>query len=297
VLLDALARAGLITLTSETFTNSEGRVLPYKKASLTHEGRSEDASDLAGVVLPGTSGEAQARSPRKRLAKPAASKTSARQASQEAPAALTPAQKQLDGALRDWRKSEAAKTGKPAFLVLSDAVIRNLAIACPRSMPELLTVAGIGPNKAEAHGAAIVAICGGAKATQLFASAPGQGSAAARVRPAVERSSAPESLKNAQVGGGAATAATYNRVRPAPESADAATLTPAQQALDERLREWRKTESEKMGLPQFFVLGTSTLRNIVLERPRTISQLQTIAGVGPEKAQKFGAGILDLCNT
>jgi ATP-dependent DNA helicase RecQ len=33
VLLDSLARAGLITLTSDTFTNPEGRVLPYKKAT------------------------------------------------------------------------------------------------------------------------------------------------------------------------------------------------------------------------------------------------------------------------
>jgi ATP-dependent DNA helicase RecQ len=52
VLLDSLARAGLITLTAETFTNSEGKVLPYKKAALTHEGRSDDASELPGVVLP-----------------------------------------------------------------------------------------------------------------------------------------------------------------------------------------------------------------------------------------------------
>ncbi len=37
--LDALTRAGLITLTADTFTNSEGNVITYKKASLTHEGR------------------------------------------------------------------------------------------------------------------------------------------------------------------------------------------------------------------------------------------------------------------
>ncbi|WP_433985191.1 hypothetical protein RBB78_17175 [Tunturiibacter empetritectus] len=28
-------------------------------------------------------------------------------------------------------------------------------------------------------------------------------------------------------------------------------LTPQQQALDERLREWRKSESERLGLPLF----------------------------------------------
>ncbi len=51
-----------------------------------------------------------------------------------------------------------------------------------------------------------------------------------------------------------------------------------------------------MGLPQFFVLGASTLRSIVLERPRTVAQLQTISGIGAEKAAKFGASIVELCN-
>jgi hypothetical protein len=35
----------------------------------------------------------------------------------------------------------------------------------------------------------------------------------------------------------------------------------------------------------------------VLERPSTLAHLQTIAGVGSDKAEKFGASILDLCNT
>jgi ATP-dependent DNA helicase RecQ len=38
-LLDALTRAGLIVLTAESFTNAEGNLIPYKKVSLTYEGR------------------------------------------------------------------------------------------------------------------------------------------------------------------------------------------------------------------------------------------------------------------
>jgi len=85
--------------------------------------------------------------------------------------------------------------------------------------------------------------------------------------------------------------------RPARDENPAETLTPAQQLLDQRLRDWRKTESEKLGLPQFFVLGSSTLRSIVLTQPRTLAQLQTISGIGPEKAQRYGPGILEACNT
>jgi ATP-dependent DNA helicase RecQ len=51
-----------------------------------------------------------------------------------------------------------------------------------------------------------------------------------------------------------------------------------------------------MGLPQFFVLGASTLRSIVIERPRTVAQLQAIHGIGAEKAAKFGASIVEMCN-
>ena len=51
-----------------------------------------------------------------------------------------------------------------------------------------------------------------------------------------------------------------------------------------------------MGLPQFFVLGTSALRSIVLTRPRTLAQLQSIHGIGLEKADKYGASILQVCS-
>ncbi len=73
-------------------------------------------------------------------------------------------------------------------------------------------------------------------------------------------------------------------------------LTPDQQDLDHRLREWRKSESEKLGLPQFFVFGSSTLRSLVLTRPKTLAQLQTISGINPEKLDRYGAGILAVCN-
>jgi len=170
-LLDALARAGLIALTSETFTSKEdGRTIPYKKASLTHEGRGEDASELIGVILPAEASPGSSPAltrKRKRTSRPVAQgQAGPRHAGpgQAGPSPdpglpFTPAQQQLDEALRAWRKSEAARTGKPAFIVLSDSVIRNLAIAQPRSIPELLTVPGIGPSKADQFGARILDIC------------------------------------------------------------------------------------------------------------------------------------------
>ena len=74
-------------------------------------------------------------------------------------------------------------------------------------------------------------------------------------------------------------------------------LTPDQHALDQRLREWRKIESEKLNLPLFFVLASNTLRSIVLARPQTLSQLKTIHGLGHEKIEKFGPSIIEVCTT
>jgi ATP-dependent DNA helicase RecQ len=72
-------------------------------------------------------------------------------------------------------------------------------------------------------------------------------------------------------------------------------LTPAQQTLETRLRDWRSAEAERLGMPQFFVLGSSTLRNIALEQPRTLAHLKKVDGVSLEKAEKFGSSILEIC--
>jgi ATP-dependent DNA helicase RecQ len=68
---------------------------------------------------------------------------------------------ELESRLRTWRKAEAAQAGKPAFFVFSDAILRALVVAAPRTIPQLMTVRGIGPQKAERYGAAICAVCRG----------------------------------------------------------------------------------------------------------------------------------------
>jgi ATP-dependent DNA helicase RecQ len=289
-LLEGLARAGLVAISQETFTNPEGKVIPYKKAALTHEGRELKDTEPLGVVLRGASGTATASKPKK------STKAAA------APAvALTPPQQALAEQLRAWRKAEAAKTGKPAFIVFGDAALNALADACPQTIQELLTVSGFGKEKAERYGAEICALCRGGGSGTL----PPQ-----PAKPAIKR----ETLSD--TGGGwrerakaeaeasrrvpvqaAASAAPQEFHRERIASADpAADLTEEQKALEEKLRLWRKAESERMGLPQFFVLGTTALRAVVIERPKTLKQLQGIQGIGLEKAEKFGASILEVCN-
>jgi len=89
---------------------------------------------------------------------------------------------------------------------------------------------------------------------------------------------------------------TFTRQR-ASTTEPADSLTPEQQALDERLREWRKAESDRLGLPLFFVLASTTLRNIVLTCPQNLTQLKSVHGLGLDKIEKFGPGIIQVCTT
>jgi ATP-dependent DNA helicase RecQ len=285
-LLDGLARAGMITLIPDTFTNPEGRQITYKKAAITHEGRNLGANEPLGVVLRGeVGGSSGKRSSSKSAGKPA------RKSEPEVAVHLTPAQKRLEDQLRTWRKQEAAKTGKPAFIVFGDSALTALVIAAPKTLGELQTVAGFGPDKTERYGAEICAICRG-EGPVLTAETGKSPARTAKTVPAKERLT---SEKVQFVPRSDSPAPTFKRQR-ADESDPSAALDADQLELEGRLREWRKSESERMGLPQFFVLGTSTLRSIVLARPRTLSQLKTIGGIDTEKLDRFGAAILGVCN-
>ncbi len=270
-LLEGLARAGLIAVRNETFTNPEGQVITFKKASLTQEGQSLKPSDPLGVLLRGDFGAEKGSTTAKRSSRIRGAKANAE------PHAYTPQQSSLDEQLRAWRKAEAAKTGKPAFLVCSDAALHALVLACPKTIPALLEISGFGPDKSDRYGAAICAIC---------REAPLPAATGDQIPAPAPKTRTPKPVAAPQSG----------ITRKTAVAAEHPSLTGDQQALEDRLREWRRFESEKMGLPQFFVLGTSALRSIVLARPRTLAQLQAINGINTEKLDRFGASILELTN-
>ena len=306
--LDALSRAGLLQLTPDTFTNPEGIPITYKKASLTHEGTLVASTGDALLVhlrearTPetrkrssrdfGTNPRALGTNPRAlrelKSKKRAADRTQEEQTAHrltekkrvakraEATDAYSAQQQALDAKLREWRKSEAGTNGKPAFYVLTDAILIDIVYARPTSLPQLRDVEGMGQDKIDKHGAEIVSICRAMQSHTPNTTSPKE--------PNVERYGfTPET-----------STPTFTRTR-APQPPPT-TLTPTQQLLDTRLRDWRKAESEKLGLPQFFVLSTSTLRALALERPNTLTQLKAIPGIGLEKLDKFGPAILAVCN-
>ncbi len=318
-LLDGLARAGLLAMTQETFTNPEGKVIPYRKVSLTYDGQTLAPGAPLNVVLAGST-ESAVYAVRARKGKGSRDRGTAQKSSTtlgstegkredrkrreqqrtEIAASLTPDQKDLATRLKAWRLAEASINGRPAFWVLSDAVLYNVVLARPATLSQLQAVEGIGKGKVETYGAAVCALCRAESSPETASMAPSNSVFSADLS-----KSAPASTTQTEKRPVAASRAgtSFTKVsRPDPVSSPDRTSPPSpesftadQQALELRLRDWRKSESERLGLPQFFILGTTALRSIVLLRPSTLSHLASIPGLGPDKLDRFGTSILQLC--
>ena len=63
-------------------------------------------------------------------------------------------------ALVEWRKRLARASAVPAYVIFSDATLREIAGARPTSRVQLLDVHGVGPVKVERHGDAVLEIVG-----------------------------------------------------------------------------------------------------------------------------------------
>jgi len=64
----------------------------------------------------------------------------------------------LIAALKEWRANEARSAGKPAYVILHDSTIEEIARRAPGSREELLLVPGIGPAKSEQYGEGILSV-------------------------------------------------------------------------------------------------------------------------------------------
>jgi DNA helicase-2/ATP-dependent DNA helicase PcrA len=67
------------------------------------------------------------------------------------------------------------------------------------------------------------------------------------------------------------------------------------EALYERLREWRARQAKKQGAPAYVVFTDATLMAIAEDVPSSTRELALISGVGAMKLDKYGAAVLSLC--
>ena len=65
---------------------------------------------------------------------------------------------QLVGRLRSWRLERSQEDAVPAYVVLHDATLTELAALRPRTLDELAEVKGFGPVKLERYGDDLLAV-------------------------------------------------------------------------------------------------------------------------------------------
>jgi len=75
---------------------------------------------------------------------------------------------------------------------------------------------------------------------------------------------------------------------------DAAELDSAGQALFNALRAHRLNLARTEGLAAYLIASDRTLRDIAAQRPKTATELLRVHGIGPAKADKYGAGFLEV---
>lgn len=296
-MLDALARAGLIAISNDTFRNPEGRDVTYRKVTVTHEGLTPDDETLDTVWLrdegagfkAGKSGKA-GKSSKVVTGRSAAS---SKQPSPE----LNAGQQVLEKQLREWRRKIAEKTGKPAFLILGDSVLKSIAAMEPKTLQALAQVSGIGDDKLDRYGAAVIEICRSGAAGDAGSATANAVSTAKRIAAQPVRKQLPlmETRTVREPRTPSPAVASVQRPAPAPIRTVVKELDSAQEEMAARLREWRRDRAKEAGLPTFFILSDSVLREIAVAGPRDITALRSVRGFGSEKLDKFGAAVLEVC--
>ena len=71
-------------------------------------------------------------------------------------------------------------------------------------------------------------------------------------------------------------------------------LAPEDEALFERLRQWRVEVATERGVPSYVVFNDKTLRAIASARPETEDQMLAVSGVGPAKWEAYGDAVLAM---
>lgn len=150
-LLGALEQNGLVYTAPDEF-EKDGRVIQFKRASLTDVGR-ETGTELQGAIV--LTGAGKLMKSGKQTRRAAAKRA---QAKVEAKVAPDPA---LVKSLKAWRLEQAKSEGVQAFRIFGNKTIDAIAVHKPNSLDELLGVPGIGPAKLEAYGDSLLELLRG----------------------------------------------------------------------------------------------------------------------------------------
>jgi len=164
-LLDGMVRAGLIGIEDAEY-EKDGEVRRYRKVRLSEAGLEVRASTPLALLLSdgiveefaGVGGAAKGTKQAKVAKKAGGAKVAAGAVE---PVKLTAEGETLAARLRQWRAGEAKRLGVPAYVVMHDRTLNEVAGSRPRNPRELLEINGMGPAKVERFGEAILGLCAG----------------------------------------------------------------------------------------------------------------------------------------
>jgi DNA helicase-2/ATP-dependent DNA helicase PcrA len=69
------------------------------------------------------------------------------------------------------------------------------------------------------------------------------------------------------------------------------------EALFERLRQWRKSTADEISKPAFVVFTDATLETVAERRPTSLQDLLAVPGVGRQKLEAYGEELLEIIST
>jgi DNA topoisomerase III len=144
-LVACLGHVGWIGLNQESF-EKDGRVIQYRRLSLTQLGRQISSSDLAALEIAGSTD--QARRPKSRLKK----KRKQAPVSQLKNRGRTAGSPRGYEPLRAWRLEQAKRKGIPAFRVLTDKALTAICEREPRFKSDILAISGINRKSVAQYG-------------------------------------------------------------------------------------------------------------------------------------------------
>ncbi len=270
-LLDALTRAGYVSIENATFTNEDGRDIPFRRAVLTHEGReAADGEPLAGLQM--RDAEAVTSGRTREGSKSSSSKTKAKRDTDNIP--LTAAQKAVEAALRAWRAAEAKSLGKPAFVVFGDRTLRQIVLDAPATLDELRAVSGIGPAKAERWGEAILAALHGGEPLAVRTRSEEREDAARSLQHTAPRVPTP------------AVATTLSYLQPSEPK-----TIPHRSSLEYALKIWRMHEAKRQGIAPFELLRDDVIATIASQKPSSATSLCRLDGVDVEWGKRYAHAV------
>ena len=161
-LLSGLTSADLIKTHEDSF-QKDGRTIRFQRASLTPEAYSSDPSAIARILLPEEPPKAKrkpkkgAKTSRRRAKSRSRGKTTRRASATQQPVPAGQAAK-LYEALKAWRLGEAKRRRIPAFRVMSNRTLGEIAASRPTNEAELLAVHGVGATIAKKYASKLLGI-------------------------------------------------------------------------------------------------------------------------------------------